>query len=147
MTNFQISKVVAHLIRLLLSVDRVKLAKVAGRFLPGFLLELVVLLDLGSLEVKVSALLLRLALHHLLVLVAVLDGRLQLTIQVLRNEGFKIIEGSIAQWSAYLLTDLAAPGSIPSVPDVDTVNQRRRLEESVRCLENVNTNLVLATQN
>ena len=44
--------------------------------------------------------------------------------------------GSIAQWSAYLLPDPAAPGSIPSVADAE-VNQRRWLEESGQWLENV----------
>ena len=37
--------------------------------------------------------------------------------------------GSMAQWSAYLLPDPAAPGSNPSVTDAE-VNQRRWLEES-----------------
>ena len=57
-----------------------------------------------------------------------------------------IRRSSIARWSAYLLLDLAAPGSIPSVPkknseeriiDVAEVNQWRCFEESGRWLENV----------
>ena len=89
LTKAQINKdMKSYLVRFLFSVDGVEFAHVPRRLLAGLLLELVVLLDLGSLEVKVSALLLRLALHHLLVLVAVLDGRLQLTIQVLRIKGF-----------------------------------------------------------
>ena len=72
-----------YLVRFLFSVDGVELAHVPGRLLAGLLLELVVLLDLGSLQMKVSALLLRLALHHLLVLVAVLHDNVQLALQVL----------------------------------------------------------------
>ena len=54
--------------------------------------------------------------------------------------------GSLAQLLAYLIPDLAAPGSIPSVPkkfqrkkivDVGEVNQQRSSEESGEWLENV----------
>ena len=57
------------------------------------------------------------------------------------------LEGSyIAQWSAYLLLDPAAPGLILSISgifseekivNVAEVNQRCCLEESVKGLENV----------
>ena len=57
------------------------------------------------------------------------------------------MEGSIAQWLAYLLPDPAALGSIPSIPKLVNVaefNQRRCLEESGQWLENVvQTHLVL----
>ena len=68
-----------------------------------------------------------------------------------------IRRSSIARWSAYLLLDLAAPGSIPSVPpknseerliNVAEVNQQRCLEEREQWLENVDlTHLVLASGN
>ena len=52
----------------------------------------------------------------------------------------------MSQWIAYLLPDPAAPGSIPSVPDVAEGNQQRCSEESEQWLENVERNhLVLAS--
>ena len=64
-------------------------------------------------------------------------------------------KGSIAQWLAHLHLNLAAPGSILSIPPkisekkivaVSEVNQQSSLEESEPRLENVDwTHLVLAS--
>ena len=36
----------------------------------------------------------------------------------------------MAQWLSYMLPEPAGPGSIPRVPDVAEVNQRRCLDDS-----------------
>ena len=65
---------------------------------------------------------------------------------ILWNKFFNREGGSIAQLLAYLLPDLAAPGSMPSITqkiseekivDVAEVNQWRSSEESGQWLENV----------
>ena len=64
------------------------------------------------------------------------------------------LDGRIAQWLAYLLPGLAAPGSIPGnilvvkIVDNNEGNQQHCLEESEQWLENVDQiqyNLVLAS--
>ena len=66
-----------------------------------------------------------------------------------------MLGGSIAQWLSYLLLEPAAPGSIPSIPEIFSeekivnvaeVNLRGSLEENGLWIENVDrTNLVLAS--
>ncbi len=75
-----------NLVRLLFSVDGVELTKVPRRLLASLLFELVVLFNLRSLQMKISALLLRLALHHIFVIITVLNDNRQLTLQVLMSK-------------------------------------------------------------
>ena len=66
-----------------------------------------------------------------------------------------MLGGSVVQWLAYLLLEPAAPGSIPSIPEIFSeekivnvaeVNLRGSLEENGPWIENVDqTNLVLAS--
>ena len=66
-----------------------------------------------------------------------------------------MLGGSIVRWLAYLLLEPAAPGSIPSIPEIFSeekivnvaeVNLRGSLEENGLWIENVDrTNLVLAS--
>jgi len=73
-----------YLVRFLFTVDGVELSHVSGRLFARFLLQLVIFLDLGSLQLQIATLRLRLAFRHLFVFLLLLHGKAQFPFQILK---------------------------------------------------------------